>query len=153
MGMKGLKTLGIVIGACYLSNLLDPEDVSGSTRLKNLSKSRRKSLSPANHIPVSSPRTVGELKRWGRWASKTFGKKRMPPMMENGTFTAYALSATAWGEDPPRDEKEASDLARRGLKALDLAADMKAQGHGPDDAIPDDMKKSILSSSKKHFHI
>lgn len=142
--MKRLATLGLVIGALYLSERLSPENFSGKEYQKK-SKPKSKTNPRADGSPLMQPRTLAELKRWGAWLKRTYGRKRLPPMREHGTFSAYALAATAWGCNPPRDERDARRLCSRGEKALEMASYLAREcGHGWEARVPSATWRTIM---------
>jgi hypothetical protein len=156
--IKGLGTLAVVIGSVYLSNRLEPEKFNSKFGSSSSPKRRSTTLpkrSPhtANHGPIMNPKTLEELKQWGNHISKTFGKKKLPPLTEHGTFTAFALTATAWGENPPRIERDAKSLAERGRLALQFVKDLKEDGFNSDDEIPESVQHLIRAKAQSYFFI
>ncbi|NBV22555.1 MAG: hypothetical protein EB141_00530 [Verrucomicrobia bacterium] len=55
-----------------------------------------------------SSASPADKKRWISWASRFYGQKNLPPMKKpNGEPTRAALTAAAWGEPVPSDERAA----------------------------------------------
>jgi hypothetical protein len=55
-----------------------------------------------------SSASPADKKRWISWASRFYGQGNLPPMKKpNGEPTRAALTAAAWGEAVPADERAA----------------------------------------------
>lgn len=55
-----------------------------------------------------SSASPADKKRWISWASRFYGQSNLPPMKKpNGEPTRAALTASAWGEAVPGDERAA----------------------------------------------
>lgn len=66
--------------------------------------------------------TVEEMRRKGSWASRFYGRKELPPLLdENGEPTRFALTAAAWGEPVPKTVAAARAIAKKGKRLLEKA--------------------------------
>lgn len=66
-----------------------------------------------------SEMTPTEMKRKGSWAVRFYGRKPLPPLVDqNGQPTRLALSAHAWGEPVPRTLAAARRIAAKGKRLL-----------------------------------
>ena len=71
-----------------------------------------------------SSASPADKKRWISWASRFYGQKNLPPMKKpNGEPTRAALTAAAWGEAVPSDER-----AARAIYAKAVARKRELQG-------------------------
>lgn len=52
-----------------------------------------------------------DKKRWISWALRFYNRKALPPMQKDGKPTRMALTAQAWGHEPPKNELEARAIA------------------------------------------
>lgn len=61
-----------------------------------------------------------DMRRKGSWASRFYGRKgALPPLRDaKGRPTRFALTAAAWGEPVPKNEKAARAIALRGRSLL-----------------------------------
>lgn len=60
-----------------------------------------------------------DMRRKGSWAARFFGRKDMPPLVDqNGAPTRHALSAHAWGEPVPKTVAAARRIAAKGERLL-----------------------------------
>jgi len=67
----------------------------------------------------ASQMTPAEMRRKGSWATRFYGRKRLPKLVdEQGRPTRFALTATAWGEPVPRTATAARRIAAKGRKLL-----------------------------------
>ena len=67
-----------------------------------------------------SEMSAEEMKRKGSWASRFYGRKALPPLVDaHGEPTRFALSAHAWGEKVPTTEAEARAIAAKGRQLLE----------------------------------
>ena len=67
----------------------------------------------------SSEMTPQEMRRKGSWAVRFYGRKKLPPLVdERGRPTRHALSAHAWGEPVPKTAAAARRIAARGERLL-----------------------------------
>ena len=63
--------------------------------------------------------TLHEMKRKGSWASRFYGRAKLPALIDHhGRPTRFALSAHAWGEPVPKTLAQARAIAARGLTLL-----------------------------------
>lgn len=66
-----------------------------------------------------SEMTPSEMRRKGSWAVRFYGRKTLPPLVdENGKPTRHALSAHAWGEPVPKTVAAARKIAAKGERLL-----------------------------------
>jgi hypothetical protein len=64
--------------------------------------------------------TPDEMRRKGSWASRFYGRERLPALRDrDGKPTRFALTAAAWGEPVPRTEAAARRIAAKGRRLLD----------------------------------
>lgn len=69
-----------------------------------------------------------EMRRKGSWATRFFGRKKLPPLVDKqGRPTRHALSAHAWGEPVPKTEAAARRIAKRGERLLERYHKLKAK--------------------------
>lgn len=67
----------------------------------------------------ASEMTPTEMRRKGSWAVRFYGRKKLPPLVdEHGKPTRHALSAHAWGEPVPRTVAAARRIAAKGERLL-----------------------------------
>lgn len=60
-----------------------------------------------------------EMRRKGSWASRFYGRDKLPPLKDkNGKPTRFALSAAAWGEPVPKTPGAARRIAAKGKRLL-----------------------------------
>ena len=79
---------------------------------------RRARLRPGVKKPASKM-TPAEMRRKGSWATRFYGRKKLPKLMDDqGRPTRFALSAPAWGEPVPRTVAAARRIAVKGRKLL-----------------------------------
>jgi len=63
--------------------------------------------------------TPSDMRRKGSWAVRFYGRKSMPPLVDNnGKPTRHALSAHAWGEPVPKTAAAARRIAAKGKQLL-----------------------------------
>jgi hypothetical protein len=63
--------------------------------------------------------TPAEMRRKGSWAVRFYGRKPLPPLVDQqGRPTRFALSAHAWGEPVPRTATAARKIATKGKRLL-----------------------------------
>jgi hypothetical protein len=85
---------------------------------------------------VMKVETLEDLKRWGQWARRFFGRSVLPPLKnEKGEPTRLALDAQAWGCKIPKTKKEAKVIAKRGSEALKYYKELKKQGLKKNDEV------------------
>jgi hypothetical protein len=85
---------------------------------------------------VTKVETLEDLKRWGQWARRFYGRSVLPPMKdEKGEPTRIALDAQAWGCKIPKNKKEAKVIARRGSEALKYYKELKKKGLKKNDSV------------------
>jgi len=85
---------------------------------------------------VTKVETLEDLKRWGQWARRFYGRSVLPPMKdEKGEPTRIALDAQAWGCKIPKTKKEAKVIARRGSEALKYYKELKKKGLKKNDSV------------------
>ena len=85
---------------------------------------------------VTKVETLEDLKRWGQWARRFFGRSVLPPLKnEKGEPTRLALDAQAWGCKIPKTIKEAKVIAKRGTEALRYYKELKKQGLKKNDSV------------------
>ncbi|MBR0874505.1 hypothetical protein JQ633_29400 [Bradyrhizobium tropiciagri] len=66
-----------------------------------------------------SEMTPQEMRRKGSWAVRFYGRKQLPPLVDDhGRPTRHALSAHAWGEPVPRTVAAARRIAAKGKRLL-----------------------------------
>jgi len=86
------------------------------SRLKPGIKKRASEMSPT------------EMRRKGSWATRFFGRKKLPPLVnKQGRPTRHALSAHAWGEPVPKTEAAARRIAKKGERLLERYHKLKAK--------------------------
>lgn len=69
-----------------------------------------------------------EMRRKGSWATRFFGRKKLPPLVDKqGRPTRHALSAHAWGEPVPKTEAAARRIAKKGERLLERYQKQKAK--------------------------
>lgn len=69
---------------------------------------------------AASKMSPAEMGRKGRWATRFYGREKLPPLKDkNGKPTRFALTAAAWGEPVPKTEAAARKIAAKGRKLLD----------------------------------
>ena len=77
-------------------------------------------LKPGVTKPLSEM-TPQEMRRKGSWAVRFYGRKKLPPLVDDrGGPTRHALSAHAWGEPVPRTVAAARRIAAKGERLLQL---------------------------------
>jgi Domain of unknown function (DUF6321) len=59
-----------------------------------------------------------ELRRKGSWASRFYGRAKLPALVKDAKPTRFALTAAAWGEPVPKTEAAARRIAEKGKKLL-----------------------------------
>jgi len=75
-------------------------------------------LKPGVTKPLSEM-TPQEMRRKGSWAVRFYGRKKLPPLVDDrGGPTRHALSAHAWGEPVPRTVAAARRIAAKGERLL-----------------------------------
>lgn len=85
---------------------------------------------------VTKVETLEDLKRWGQWARRFFGRSVLPPLKnEKGEPTRLALDAQAWGCKIPKTIKEAKVIAKRGTEALRYYKELKKKGLKKNDSV------------------
>lgn len=52
-----------------------------------------------------------DKKRWISWALRFYNRSSLPPMQKDGKPTRMALTARAWGHEPPKNEMQARAIA------------------------------------------
>lgn len=68
---------------------------------------------------AASEMTPQEMRRKGSWAMRFYGRKTMPPLVDDkGQPTRHALSAHAWGEPVPKTVAAARRIAAKGERLL-----------------------------------
>ena len=66
-----------------------------------------------------SEMTPQEMRRKGSWAVRFYGRKKLPPLVDDqGRPTRHALSAHAWGEPVPQTVAAARRIAAKGERLL-----------------------------------
>ena len=67
----------------------------------------------------ASEMTPQEMRRKGSWAVRFYGRKKLPPLVDDkGRPTRHALSAHAWGEPVPKTVAAARRIAAKGERLL-----------------------------------
>jgi hypothetical protein len=81
-------------------------------------------LAQSDHAkPISGKTDTAEkMRRKGAFLVRQFGNPQGPLLQPNGKSTALALSALAWGEAAPKNEKAAHLLAKKGEELLAKAS-------------------------------
>ena len=75
-------------------------------------------LKPGVTKPLSNM-TPQDMRRKGSWAVRFYGRKKLPPLVDDrGNTTRHALSAHAWGEPVPRTVAAARRIAAKGERLL-----------------------------------
>lgn len=74
---------------------------------------------------VKKFRSYQDLKRWGSWAARFYGRRDTPPLVKNGKPTKLALTAIAWGLKAPTTWREAKKYASMGREILAIYRDVK----------------------------
>ena len=68
---------------------------------------------------ATSKMTPDEMRRKGSWATRFYGRRKLPPLTESsGEPTRFALTAAAWGEPIPKTEVDARRIAAKGRRLL-----------------------------------
>jgi hypothetical protein len=66
-----------------------------------------------------SKMSTEEMRRKGSWASRFYGRKKLPPLVDKkGKPTRLALTAHAWGESVPKTPAAARKIAKKGRALL-----------------------------------
>jgi hypothetical protein len=66
--------------------------------------------------------TREEMRRKGSWATRFYGRRELPPLLDDaGRPTRFALTAAAWGEPVPRTVAAARRIAEKGRRLLERA--------------------------------
>lgn len=74
----------------------------------------------------SSQMTLEDMRRKGSWATRFYGRKKLPPLVDaKGNPTRHALSAHAWGEPVPKTIAAARKIAAKGQRLLEKYARLK----------------------------
>jgi hypothetical protein len=69
-----------------------------------------------------SEMSTEEMRRKGSWASRFYGRKKLPPLLDKkGRPTRLALTAHAWGEPVPKTPAAARKIASKGRGLLAAA--------------------------------
>lgn len=96
----------------------DPKGGLTAAGRKKLARKESAHLKPGVKKPVSKM-SPEEMRRKGSWASRFYGRKELPPLIDkNGKPTRFALMAAAWGEPVPKTVAEARKIAGKGRKLL-----------------------------------
>ena len=68
----------------------------------------------------ASEMTPEDMRRKGSWASRFYGRAKLPPLKDkSGKPTRFALTAAAWGEPVPKTIEAARRIAEKGKKLLE----------------------------------
>lgn len=63
--------------------------------------------------------TPAEMRRKGSWAVRFYGRRSLPPLVDDaGRPTRFALTAAAWGEPVPKTVAAAREIAAKGKRLL-----------------------------------
>jgi Domain of unknown function (DUF6321) len=68
-----------------------------------------------------------EMRRKGSWASRFYGREKLPALVKDGRPTRFALTAAAWGEPVPKTEAAARRIAAKGRNLLERYSKAKAK--------------------------
>lgn len=110
----------------------DPEGGLTAQGRKHFKETEGANLKPG----VMKVETLEDLKRWGQWARRFFGRSVLPPLKnEKGEPSRLALDAQAWGCKIPKTKKEAKVIAKRGSEALKYYKELKKQGLKKNDSV------------------
>jgi hypothetical protein len=86
--------------------------------LQAQAKRRAKRPRPGVKKPASKM-TPAEMLRKGSWATRFYGRKRLPRLVDaQGRPTRFALTAPDWGEPVPRTVAAARRIAAKGRTLL-----------------------------------
>lgn len=74
----------------------------------------------------TSEMTPEEMRRKGSWASRFYGRAKLPPLKDkSGKPSRFALTAAAWGEPVPKTVSAARRIAAKGRKLLERYRKLK----------------------------
>lgn len=61
--------------------------------------------------------SMSDMRRKSSFLMRFYGNKNKPPLVKpNGELTRHSKAASAWGERPPRNQKEADLLYQKGKR-------------------------------------
>ncbi len=96
----------------------DPKGGLTSAGRRNFARETGAHLKPGVK-KSKSEMTLEEMRRKGSWATRFYGRKKLPPLRDKkGEPTRFALTAAAWGEPVPKTVTAARRIARKGRKLL-----------------------------------
>lgn len=96
----------------------DPRGGLTAAGRKKLAKTEGAHLRPGVTKRIADM-TPAEMRRKGSWAVRFYGRKPLPPLVDQrGRPTRFALSAHAWGEPVPRTPTAARKIADKGKRLL-----------------------------------
>lgn len=131
-GSLSLSDIGFVESVQMENPIKDPEGGLTAEGRKHFKDTEGANLQAG----VMQVETLEDLKRWGQWARRFFGRSVLPPLKtEKGEPTRLALDAQAWGCKIPKTKKEAKVIARRGSEALKYYKELKKQGLKKNDSV------------------
>lgn len=108
----------------------DPNGGLTAEGRKEFKRKEGANLKPGVKKPVSEM-TPEEMKRKGSWASRFYGREKLPALKDkNGKPTRFALTAAAWGEPVPKTEAAARKIAEKGRKLLERYEKLKEMKRG-----------------------
>lgn len=94
-----------------------------------MSKEERSRYNKEHHAKVrrgvTSFEHLEDLRRWGSWARRFYGKRKKSALIEGDFYTPLACSALAWGRNPPNDWLQAGKIAKDGAHALEIYSVLK----------------------------
>jgi hypothetical protein len=97
----------------------DPEGGLTAAGRRAFAKKDGSHLKPGVRKPLSKM-TPSEMRRKGSWAVRFYGRKNLPPLVDDqGRPTRHALSAHAWGEPVPKTVAAARKIAAKGERLLE----------------------------------
>ena len=100
------------------ARIKDPAGGLTAAGRREFARTQGSHLKPGVTKPASEM-SPEEMRRWGSWAVRFFGREKLPPLVDaKGEPTRLALSAHAWGEPVPATEAEARKIADKGHEIL-----------------------------------
>jgi Domain of unknown function (DUF6321) len=105
----------------------DPKGGLTAAGRKAFASKQGSHLQPGVTKPESEM-TPQDLRRKGRWATRFYGRAKLPPLVDaEGHPTRHALSAHAWGEPVPKTAAAARRIAEKGHRLLARYQKLKAK--------------------------
>lgn len=106
--------------------LKDPRGGLTEAGREDFRKRQGSHLKPGVKKPVSRM-TLSEMRRKGSWASRFYGREKLPALTtKDGKPTRFALTAAAGGEPVPKTASAARKIAEKGRRLLERYKRQKA---------------------------